>query len=93
MSVPSVVYKYEIDVGGSIIDMPHGAKILHVAAQGDRLFVWALVNAEHPDVEHMFFVAGTGHHLPAIAHKLAYIGTVHTPSGFVLHAFGGVNPS
>lgn len=76
------VFKYEIPVTDEPwISMPRGARLLHVAAQGNRLYAWALVNCAKPltseNIRVTFRVAGTGHRIePRIAATWAFLGTV-----------------
>jgi hypothetical protein len=83
------VFKYPLPVQGTVdILMPYGARILTIGAQGEDMFVWALVN---PDLElehqtHRFHIVGTGHPCPFSAHK--HLETVIVGQ-FVWHVFEG----
>ena len=84
------VYKYELPVprfGKSTIEMPRHAEVLHVAAQGDGIMLWARVDTEEPMVPRNFCVAGTGHRI-VLAGR--YIGTAHLPGHLVFHVFEAI---
>ena len=56
------VWKYEFLIGDEVeIRMPIGAKILHVAVQGVKPCIWALVGSHELKVKRRFAVRGTGH--------------------------------
>lgn len=61
-----VIHKFPIPLKGatSSVEMPRGAKLLHFDAQGDELFLWALVDPESATRYRTFFIVGTGHTLP-----------------------------
>lgn len=59
------VYKFELHPSDRpIIDMPRGARLLHVGIQGASAFVWALVEVGAPAVTRRFVLCGTGHDMP-----------------------------
>lgn len=93
------IFKYavRIDDRPIPIEMPWGARILHVAAQGDKLYpyLWALVDTEERLVERVFFLVGTGQpcegiveppHEPIPPKPSNYIGTAHC-GAYVWHVF------
>ncbi|MDP3766877.1 MAG: hypothetical protein Q8S13_02575 [Dehalococcoidia bacterium] len=57
------VYKYEIPMTGDYVEikLPRGAEILHVAAQHETPYLWALVDPKAPLVSRRLRFAGTGH--------------------------------
>jgi hypothetical protein len=66
--------------------MPVGAKPLSVHAQGDDLFLWALVDTEAELEDREFVIVGTGHELPD--HAGEFLGTALLADGrLVLHVF------
>lgn len=90
-----IIYKYTVEVGSNSIEMPKGARILHVVAQGEKVQLWALVETEHIDEMRHFRVFGTGQPLPddfkedqprAAEYGDRYIGTAHC-GPFVWHVF------
>jgi len=58
------IWKFPFSVGDEFyIKMPAGAQILHAGPQGNRVYIWALVNTD-PDatqVKRHFSLRGTGH--------------------------------
>jgi len=85
-----VIYKYEIplpgDDGLSIVELPCIRRLLHVAAQGNRLFVWALVDPQARMLPVTFKVVGTGH--PFDDRHFVYMGTALMNAGtLVWHVF------
>lgn len=83
----NIVYKYELAVTDrQEIDLPHWARVLHVAEQRGRLFVWALVNPDVAMEPRVFHIVGTGNRIDAPASELEYIGTVHMMP-YVWHVF------
>ncbi|MCK8787655.1 hypothetical protein M0638_25130 [Roseomonas sp. NAR14] len=69
------------------ISMPEGAELLHVAAQGGEVCLWALVNPERPVETRRFRAFGTGHAIPA-GLSLRFVGTALLAGGaLVFHVF------
>lgn len=87
------VYKYPLEPndgpGRCVVPMPATSQVLHVAAQGDDLCVWALVDITHTIVDgRTFLVFGTGHDIdPVLAMKLKHVGTGMMDDGLVFHVF------
>jgi hypothetical protein len=83
----SAVWKYELGPGVTVLDLPSGASALTVGAQGDGVFLWALVSAEPaPTSPRAFLAVGTGHRV----HRAAfgrYVGTAFMADGLVFHVF------
>lgn len=82
------IYKYPlILMGRQTIELPHGARVLHVGVQRGVLNLWVEIDtsAVHAD-KRTFYVYGTGHD---IAHDVGlYIGTVLTEDQqYVWHVF------
>lgn len=86
-----IVAKYHIpQTTYSDVIMRKGAKLLHVAAQGDDLCLWALVELNAPSVKRRFRVATTGDRVTTLVASWPYVGTGHLSGGsFVLHVFDG----
>lgn len=58
------VFKYPFNIGAFNLEMPYGAKILHVTDQNGTPCLWAEVS---PDGQHelrRFVIQGTGHPIP-----------------------------
>ena len=93
----SRIFKYEmvpredlIGVHPEIhVEMPRGAEILHVDAQGDRMFVWAIVVPEQPLARYSFIVLPTGGEVTWPLRDIPHIGTLLMRGGsLVFHVFG-----
>ena len=85
-----VVYKYEIPPPDgnslSLVELPCVRRLLHVAAQGDRLFVWALVDPQARILPVTLKVVGTGH--PFDERHFSHLGTaIMSDSALVWHVF------
>jgi hypothetical protein len=89
------IWKYELDVGLNELAMPYGARVLHLAAQGQIPCMWALVNPDNPPKLRTFAVVGTGHEIDQ-ADRFDYLGTFHITEGlateFVGHVFEELVP-
>ena len=68
------------------VEIPDGAKILHIAQQREYLCMWALVDPEQPKVKRTFIVYGTGHDMPDDPGE--FVGTALMDGGsLVFHVF------
>lgn len=84
----TTVWKFELHLDDFVrLEMPKGAKILHVGEQASKIYLWTLVDPDATLETRMFRVAGTGHPLHSI-NPDKYVGTVvgHL-SRFVWHVF------
>ncbi len=69
------------------IQMPAGAKLLHVDVQGGQPCIWALVDPAAPTENRNFRLAGTGHPIEAVDCEV-YFGTFMLREGaLVFHLF------
>ena len=87
------IYKYELQVETNDVEMPKGAEIIHVAAQGERIFLWAMVDTDFLVDEMQWetrpiVVLGTGMDATGVDAE-DHIGTIHA-GGFVWHVFNAV---
>ena len=81
----SVIYKYVLTPECSI-DMPKGAKILHLGNQNERICLWVILNPDNELEKREFTIVGTGHKF--CDENLNYIGSVQLHGGeLVFHAF------
>lgn len=55
------VFKYPFPIGAFNLEMPNGAKILHVGIQGHTPCLWAEVSPDDQHELRRFIVHGTGH--------------------------------
>ncbi|HYI66345.1 MAG TPA: hypothetical protein VEW95_05440 [Candidatus Limnocylindrales bacterium] len=75
------------------VQMPRGAEILHVDAQGDRMFVWALVDPTAALARYSFVVLPTGAEVTWPVGLVPHIGTVLMRGGsLVWHVFSDREP-
>ena len=83
------VWKFVIDPNDHIeIDMPKGAKLLHVDTQFGSVCLWALVDPAAKHETRKFRFAGTGHPIFEDADSLRHVGTwLMNGGGLVLHLF------
>lgn len=69
-----------------LVEMPFGAEILCVAAQGDNnLCLWAEVETNNTPISRGIYICGTGRPLGLFDSR--YIGTAFMPSGLVWHVY------
>jgi hypothetical protein len=82
------VYKYELEITGEqIVRLPFAAEILTVQMQGDKCYLWALVDPMNELEERTICIHGTGHPIPN-GIKLKHISTLQIPHlGLVFHIF------
>jgi len=67
------------------VEMPYGAKPLHVGSKDDRVYIWAEVDPDEFRKQSKFFYSiGTGH--GAVPPDSTYFGTVFQ-DGYVWHIY------
>lgn len=81
------IWKFELSsVGVVSVDMPRGAKVLHVGGQRWKVCLWAEVDATAEKELRVFAVVGTGHHYkPEDGQSWQYVGTAQMHDGLVWH--------
>ena len=81
------IWKFPIEITDEQdVMVPGGAEFLRAAMQGEKLCLWALVDAGSPHEMRRIRVIGTG--LPfEDSDKCKYIGTAHDHRGAVWHVF------
>jgi hypothetical protein len=86
------IYKYPIQDGFTVLELPKDAEILTVQTQEGKVFVWVLLNTEQPKVKWKFIIKATGENIEEDLSKANYIGTFqHNRLGggfLVWHLFG-----
>ena len=83
-----VIYKYELNRADTFqIQIPAGAKPIHIACQGNSIMMWAEVDPNAQMVRKMFHCVGTGQEPPKGA---SYLGTV-MDGVFVWHYYWYAN--
>lgn len=72
------VYKYPVAVNEVVtIALPKGAKVLSIAFQYDKVYVYALVEPTMIEMDHFqVIVAGTGEPLPEDIEHYTYLNTI-----------------
>lgn len=84
------VWKFTIEPWGTRVEMPKGARLLHVHEQNNGVCVWAEVDVTAPKVDRIVLIVGTGHQVPRGAQT--YVGTAHIVEAgqpIVLHVYDG----
>lgn len=84
------IWKYPAAFGHFVRDLPKGAHVLAIQAQGDHPQMWALVDQEATEAESReFLVVGTGKAYESkFWNDLNYIGTFQMEDGALIwHAF------
>tara|TARA_R100000951_G_scaffold115091_1_gene122045 strand:+ start:417 stop:734 length:318 start_codon:yes stop_codon:yes gene_type:complete len=92
------IYKYQLKTQPctyrtEAVLMPNDAKILHVGAQGDEMFVWAEVDTERSVIGFEFEVFGTGHEMyEDMGVERNHIGSLMMHDGdLVFHVYHRIN--
>lgn len=83
------VFKYPLNPTGLIVlNLPQGAKPLHVSLQHERLCLWTLVDPDAPMEKRYFRLVGTGHEIAEAPERLRFVNTFFVDGGnFVFHLF------
>lgn len=84
-----VVWKYKLEKGfHTKLKLPRGAEFLHVGAQHDGIYLWALVDPDRkPEEERHILFISTGHEMedfPVVRHINTFLEVGGT---LVFHAF------
>jgi len=92
--IVSVIYKYELfPTVLNTLKLPRGAQIIHLAAQGGGLMLWAIVDKDEEElVKRHFRVLGTGQSTSLFISPSSHIGTCFygpedDSESLVLHVF------
>lgn len=82
----TTIYKYKLQPGRTVLDMPDGAKVLTVQMQGPDVCLWAMVEPHKPTGRRFFDVYGTGHGMPTDPGD--YVATFQMEGGMLVwHVF------
>ena len=84
------IWKYRLEISGEqTLQMPRGAQILSVQAQGGTIVLYALVDPAKAKEDRAVNVVGTGFDITdRISADKRYLGTVPTDGGkFMWHVF------
>lgn len=87
-----VVWKFRLRPWTIFIDVPRGARVLSVGAQGPDVVAWLLCDPDAEYVARMLAAWPTGEVLPTAAEGAAFVGTVQMDDGLVFHVFEGDGP-
>lgn len=72
----------------SVLNVPEGAQLLHVAMQRETITLWFMVDPQAVKVERSVVVVGTGEGIHSREGSLQHLGTVLTADDeFVWHVF------
>lgn len=82
-----IVYKYELNIGITYLELPPYSKILSVGAQGETPVIWAQVGDRNlrPYGKFEILTVLTGKTFDASGYT--YVGTLQTEQGFVGHVY------
>lgn len=82
----ATIYKYTLQPGRTVLDLPAEAKPLTVQMQHGQPCMWVLLDLAQPPVRRIFDVYGTGHGMPADPGR--YVATFQMEGGaLVWHVF------
>ena len=83
------VYKYEIPIQDEFsLTMDKNAKILKVENQGDKPYMWALVDPDKEMITRKFLFVGTGQRIDYCQPQLKHISTFQSQEGsYIFHIF------
>jgi hypothetical protein len=80
------IYKYNLQPGRTVLDLPAGALPLTAQMQNGDVCMWVLLDPARPHERRFFDVYGTGHGMPADPGR--YVATFQMDGGvFVWHVF------
>ena len=82
------IFKYEIPITDEVIvmELPENSALCDVNNQGDKIYMWFVVDVHVKLVKRYFKIIGTGHQITGIE-GLCFLRTVHMPNGLVWHIF------
>lgn len=83
----ATIWKFVLPTyGDGFVDMPAGARIVHVREQNGSLCIWAMVDIGAPAEPRRFLVVETG--TTFVSEGYAYLGTCFLDRGaYVVHVF------
>lgn len=87
------IFKYEIPITDDIfaMELPENYALCDINNQGDKIYMWCVVDIHTTIVKRYFKIVGTGHQITGIEH-LYFLRTVHMPNGLVWHIFEVPDP-
>lgn len=81
------IYKYFLQPGDNLLDLPIGHETLSFQQQGSEFCLWVLVDPNAEMRKRAFRIFGTGHPLPNVPQR--FVGTVQC-GPLVFHCFEGL---
>ena len=81
----TTIFKYALNLGRTVLDLPNGAKVLTVQMQQDTPCMWAQVDTEQAKFPHAFNAYATGEVMPDNPGQ--YVGTFEMNGALVFHLF------
>lgn len=82
------VWKFNVNPGRQVIEVPSATKWLSAHAQGDDIVLYGLVDPDEPARERVDVrVVCTGEELPYGDGSYEYLGTVKLYDGLMFHVF------
>jgi len=83
------IWKYDLNTGENLIQIPKQAQIVHVGKQGDYdFYLWAKVDPDAAVETRQFHVVETGEEFDP---KLTFVGTILMSDTYVLHVLEETN--
>jgi hypothetical protein len=83
--MPRTIWKFPLQVvEEQALQMPIGAKVLHVGTQGNIASIWAEVDPTAELEKRWIYMFGTGHSLPALR-AAKHLGTFMMHDGTVVY--------
>lgn len=88
------IFKYEIPITDEIVcmELPDKYGLCDIQNQGDKIYMWAVIDTHAPLIKRYFKVIGTGHQITGIEH-LYFLRTIAMPNGLVWHIFEVEKPN
>jgi hypothetical protein len=84
-----IIWKFQIATARlSVLEIPEGAQLLHVATQRETITLWYMVDPQALKEKKSIVVIGTGEGIHSRSDSLTHLGTVLTADeNFVWHVF------
>ncbi len=84
-----VIWKFTLRPWSIFVDLPKGAEVLSVGAQGPDVVVWAMINPDALRVKRKLAALPTGQPVPPALRETRFVGTAQMDDGLVFHVFDG----
>jgi hypothetical protein len=87
------IFKYEIPITDEIIamELPDNYGLCDIQNQGDKIYMWCVIDIHAKLVKRFFKIVGTGHQITGIE-ALYFLRTIVLPNGLVWHIFEVEDP-